>query len=86
MVAAAKRANPPMPEIRKETAVQPMTRDAITPKDSSEGGGPRRSHDRLITRDIALIMAGTFFYMTSSMMGTPIIAGFSQSLLSLIHI
>ncbi|NBH69038.1 MFS transporter [Bifidobacterium pseudolongum] len=80
MVAAAKRANPPMPEIRKETAVQPMTRDAITPKDSSEGGGPRRSHDRLITRDIALIMAGTFFYMTSSMMGTPIIAGFSQSL------
>ena len=69
-----------MPETRKETAVQPMTRDAITPKDSSEGGGPRRSHDRLITRDIALIMAGTFFYMTSSMMGTPIIAGFSQSL------
>ena len=27
MVAAAKRANPPMPEIRKETAVQPMTHD-----------------------------------------------------------
>ncbi|RYM91308.1 MFS transporter [Bifidobacterium animalis subsp. lactis] len=80
MVAAAKRANPPMPEIRKETAVQPMTRDTITPKDSSEGGGPRRSHDRLITRDVALIMAATFFYMTSSMMGTPIIAGFSQSL------
>ncbi|WP_238609213.1 MFS transporter [Bifidobacterium animalis] len=69
-----------MPEIRKETAVQPMTRDTITPKDSSEGGGPRRSHDRLITRDVALIMAATFFYMTSSMMGTPIIAGFSQSL------
>ena len=69
-----------MPEIRKETAVQPMTRDAITPKDSSEGDGSRRSHDRLITRDIALIMAGTFCYMTSSMMGTPIIAGFSQSL------
>ena len=60
-----------MPETRKEIAVQPMTRDAITPKDSSEGGGSRRSHDRLITRDIALIMAGTFFYMTSSMMGTP---------------
>ena len=80
MVAAAKRANPPMPEIRKETAVQPMTRDTITPKDSSEGGGPRRSHDRLITRDVALIMAATFFYMTSSMMGTPIIAGFSHSL------
>ena len=56
MVAAAKRANPPMPEIRKETAVQPMTRDTITPKDSSEGVGPRRSHDRLITRDVALLM------------------------------
>ena len=80
MVAAAKRANPPMPEIRKETAVQPMTRDTITPKDSSEGVGPRRSHYRLITRDVALIMAATFFYMTSSMMGTPIIAGFSHSL------
>ena len=36
--------------------------------------------DRLITRDVALIMAATFFYMTSSMMGTPIIAGFSHSL------
>ena len=38
------------------------------------------ARDRLITRDVALIMAATFFYMTSSMMGTPIIAGFSHSL------
>lgn len=39
-----------------------------------------KARERLITRDVALIMAATFFYMTSSMMGTPIIAGFSQSL------
>lgn len=39
-----------------------------------------KARERLITRDVALIMAPTFFYMTSSMMGTPIIAGFSQSL------
>ena len=39
-----------------------------------------KAKERLITRDVALIMAATFFYMTSSMMGTPIIAGFSQSL------
>ncbi|WP_052831017.1 MFS transporter [Bifidobacterium animalis] len=39
-----------------------------------------KARERLITRDVALIMASTFFYMTSSMMGTPIIAGFSQSL------
>lgn len=38
-----------------------------------------KARERLITRDVALIMAATFFYMTSSMMGTPIIAGFSQS-------
>ena len=39
-----------------------------------------KARERLITRDVALIMAATFFYMTSSMMGTPIIAGFSKSL------
>ena len=39
-----------------------------------------KARERLITRDVALIMTATFFYMTSSMMGTPIIAGFSQSL------
>ncbi|UBZ01483.1 MFS transporter [Bifidobacterium animalis subsp. lactis] len=39
-----------------------------------------KARERLITRDVALIMAATFFYMTSSMMGTPIIAGFSHSL------
>ena len=39
-----------------------------------------KARERLITRDVALIMAATFFYMTSSMMGTPIIAGVSQSL------
>ena len=39
-----------------------------------------KARERLITRDVALILAATFFYMTSSMMGTPIIAGFSQSL------
>ena len=39
-----------------------------------------KARERLITRDVALIMAATIFYMTSSMMGTPIIAGFSQSL------
>lgn len=36
--------------------------------------------ERLITRDVALIMAATFFFMTASMMGGPIVAGFAHTL------
>ncbi len=36
--------------------------------------------DRLITRDVALVMIATFFFMTSNMVVTPIIAGYGESL------
>lgn len=36
--------------------------------------------ERLITRDVVLIMAATFFFMTASMMSGPIIAGFAHTL------
>lgn len=36
--------------------------------------------DRLITRDVALVMTATFFFMTSNMVVTPIIAGYGESL------
>lgn len=35
---------------------------------------------RLITRDTALIMAATFFFMSASVLGSPIIAGFADTL------
>lgn len=37
-------------------------------------------NDRLITRDVALIMLATFFAMSVSMIATPIVAGYAQSL------
>ena len=36
--------------------------------------------DRLITRDVALVMLATFFFMTSNMIITPIIAGYGESM------
>lgn len=36
--------------------------------------------DKLITRDVALVMAATFFFMASNMLVTPLVAGFAQSL------
>lgn len=59
------------------------TQRQSTPIGYTTSAGERaagKARERLITRDVALIMAATLFYMTSSMMGTPIIAGFSQSL------
>ena len=35
---------------------------------------------KLLTRDISLILAASFFYMACPMMVTPLIAGFSESL------
>lgn len=39
---------------------------------------PRK--DRLITRDVALVMLATFFFMTSNMVITPVIAGYGESM------
>lgn len=39
---------------------------------------PRK--DRLITRDVALVMLATFFFMTSNMVVNPIIAGYGESM------
>ncbi|NEG69993.1 MFS transporter [Bifidobacterium choloepi] len=36
--------------------------------------------EKLITRDVALIMGATFFFMAANMLGNPIIAGYSGSL------
>lgn len=36
--------------------------------------------ERLITRDVALVMVATFCFMASNMLATPLIAGFSESL------
>lgn len=36
--------------------------------------------ERLITRDVALVMVATFCFMASNMMATPLMAGFSESL------
>lgn len=35
---------------------------------------------RLFTRDISLVFAASFFYMSCSFIATPLIAGFSESL------
>ncbi|PAU69026.1 major facilitator transporter [Bifidobacterium criceti] len=60
--------------------MQPMTRGAITPEGGAAEDGAPHPHERLITRDVALIMAATFFFMGASMMGGPIIAGFAHTL------
>ena len=36
--------------------------------------------ERLITRDVALVMVATFCFMASNMLATPLMAGFSESL------
>lgn len=37
-------------------------------------------HERLITRDAALILVGTFFYMSSTQLLGPVVIGFTESL------
>ncbi len=36
--------------------------------------------DRLITRDMALVMLATFFFMSSNMLATPVVAGYGESM------
>ena len=43
----------------------------------SPGKAPK---DRLITRDVALVMLATFFFMASNMTITPIVAGYGETL------
>ena len=38
------------------------------------------SDDRLMNRDVALVMAATFCFMASNMLISPLMAGFSESL------
>lgn len=38
------------------------------------------SDDRLMNRDVALVMAATFCFMASNMLVSPLMAGFSESL------
>ena len=48
--------------------------------DQSDRHQTRRSGDRLVTRDVALVMAAAFCFFASNMLATPLMAGFSQSL------
>ncbi|MEF2872180.1 MAG: MFS transporter [Bifidobacterium catenulatum] len=41
---------------------------------------PQHKHDRLITRDMALVMLATFCFMSSNMLANPIVAGYTESL------
>ena len=43
-------------------------------------GGPNVTTQRIYNRDVCLILAGSFFYMASSMLVTPLITGFAGSL------
>lgn len=47
---------------------------------SNQPEQPRRKHDRLITRDMALVMLATFCFMSSNMLANPIVAGYAESL------
>ena len=49
-------------------------------KQSRQSKQPQRKHDRLITRDMALVMLATFCFMSSNMLANPIVAGYAESL------
>ncbi|WP_065467544.1 MFS transporter [Bifidobacterium dentium] len=51
---------------------------SVTSGNFNMPGKPKK--DRLITRDVALVMLATFFFMTSNMIITPIIAGYGESM------
>ena len=53
---------------------------ATTELDAGPENPPTRNRDRLITRDVALVMLATFFFMTSNMVVNPIIAGYGESM------
>lgn len=44
------------------------------------GATGKTPKDRLITRDVALVMLATFFFMSSNMTVTPIVAGYGETL------
>ena len=53
---------------------------ATTELDAGPENPPTWNRDRLITRDVALVMLATFFFMTSNMVVNPIIAGYGESM------
>ncbi|WP_137656831.1 MFS transporter [Bifidobacterium moukalabense] len=54
----------------------PTTNPPATSGNAGMANRPKK--DRLITRDVALVMLATFFFMTSNMIITPIIAGYAE--------
>ena len=46
----------------------------------NRGSHRQNPEDRLITRDVALVMLATFFFMSSNMTVTPIVAGYGETL------
>ncbi|WP_276860489.1 MFS transporter [Bifidobacterium merycicum] len=55
--------------------------DGNSSSTSTLGNGTGKApKDRLITRDVALVMLATFFFMSSNMIVTPIVAGYGESL------
>lgn len=64
---------------RRENPVKTTdTNNNTTDKTKPYTGKPHK--DRLITRDVALVMMATFFFMTSNMVVNPIIAGYGESM------
>ena len=56
------------------------TQQTQSAKRSRQSKQPQRKHDRLITRDMALVMLATFCFMSSNMLANPIVAGYAESL------
>lgn len=59
-------------------SVASASQSDVTANRPDEPAKPRK--DRLITRDVALVMLATFFFMTSNMVITPVIAGYGESM------
>ena len=59
-------------------SVASASQSGVTANRPDEPAEPRK--DRLITRDVALVMLATFFFMTSNMVITPVIAGYGESM------
>ena len=62
---------------------QPAHSHSLNQAEQTESTVPtpqRPPKDRLITRDVALVMLATFFFMASNMTITPIVAGYGETL------
>lgn len=62
---------------------QPAHSHSPNPAEKTESTAPaphKAPKDRLITRDVALVMLATFFFMASNMTITPIVAGYGETL------